>query len=79
MFIKMGNNIWAKAIRTKVVPIKPHTCTMAVPISNIISKTVMQIACATGIGYRHDRSMRFSHICIKLLIYHEIINYGFSY
>ena len=72
MFIKMGHNIWAEAIRMKVMQIKPHTCTMAVPISNIIGKTVMQIASATGIGYRHHRSMNFSHICIKLLIYHEI-------
>ena len=32
-----------------------------VPISGVIGKAVVRIASATGIGYRHDRSMRFSN------------------
>ena len=43
-------------------------------LSGVIGKTVIRIASATGIGYRHNRSMRFSNIfssvCIKQLICH---------
>ena len=34
---------------------------MVVPISSVIDPTVVRIAKATGIGYRHDASIRFSN------------------
>ena len=40
----------AEAIRTTVVP-----------ISGVMGPTVVGIANATGIGYRHDGSIRFSY------------------
>ena len=53
------------------------------PISGIIDKTVVQIANATGIGYRHNGSMRFSN---KLacafsfnLTVNKLLDYVFSY
>ena len=42
--------IMAEAIRTTVVP-----------ISGVIGPTVVGIANTTGIGYRHDGSIRFSN------------------
>ena len=51
----------AEAIRTTVVPITPLISTTVVPISGVIGPTVMRIANATGIGYRHDGSVRFSN------------------
>ena len=38
-----------------------NICMALVPISGLIGKPVMQIASATGTGYRHTRSMRFSN------------------
>ena len=55
----------AEAIRTTVVPISGFIRTTVVPISGVIGPTVVRIANATGIGYRHDGSIRFSY---KLLI-----------
>ena len=49
----------AEAIRTAVVPISGVIRTAVVLISDIICPTVVRIANATGIGYRHDRSIRF--------------------
>ena len=43
-----------------VVPIRSVIRTTVVPISGVICPTVMRIANATGIGYRHDGSIRFS-------------------
>ena len=51
----------AEAIRTTVVPISGVIRTTVVPISGVIGPTVMRIANATGIGYRHDGSIRFSN------------------
>ena len=53
--------IRAEAIRTTVVPISGIIRTTVVPISGVISPTVVRIANATGIGYRHDGSIRFSN------------------
>ena len=53
--------LMAEAIRTTVVPIKQLIRTTVVPISGVIGPTVVRIANATGIGYRHDGSMRFSN------------------
>ena len=52
---------WAEAIRTTVVPIRGVIRTTVVPISGVIGPTVVRIANATGIGYRHDGSIRFSN------------------
>ena len=63
----------AEAIRTMVVPISGVIRTTVVPISGAIFPTVVRIANATGIGYRHDGSIRFflqAYECIKLLICH---------
>ena len=46
-------------IRTTVVPIVIRTT--VVPISGVIGPTVVRIANTTGIGYRHDGSIRFSN------------------
>ena len=43
-----------------VVPISGVIRTTVVPISGVIGTTVVRIANATGIGYRHDGSIRFS-------------------
>ena len=51
----------AEAIRTTDVPITPLIRTTVVPISCVIGPTVVRIANATGIGYRHDGSVRFSY------------------
>ena len=51
----------AEAIRTMVVPISGVIRTTVVPISGVIRPTVVRIANATGIGYRHDGSIRFSY------------------
>ena len=53
-------SIVVKTNRLTVVLITPLICMKVVPISSIIGKTVLRIASATGIGYQHDRSMRFS-------------------
>ena len=50
-----------EAIRTTVVPISGVIRTTVVPISGVIGPTVVRIANATGIGYRHDGSIRFSN------------------
>ena len=67
----------AEAIRTTVVPISGVIRTTVVPISGVIGPTVVRIANATGIGYRHDGSIRFSNkltyaLGIELLICHQI-------
>ena len=51
----------AEAIRRTVVPISGAIRTTVVPISGVIGPTVERIANATGIGYRHDGSIRFSN------------------
>ena len=51
----------AEAIRTTVLPISCVIRTTVVRISGIIGPTVVRIANATGIGYRHDGSIRFSN------------------
>ena len=51
----------AEAIRTTVVPISGVIRTTVVPISGVIGPTVVRIANATGIGSRHDGSLRFSN------------------
>ena len=53
--------VLAEAFRTTVKPITPLIHTTVVPISGVIGPTVVWIANATGIGYRHDGSMRFSN------------------
>ena len=40
-----------------------------VPITMLIDTTVMRIANATGIGYRHDGIMRFSNKVLYALNY----------
>ena len=60
--LKLLQNIFkAEAIRTMVMPIMPLIRTTVVPISGVISKIVVWIASATGSGYRHDGSIRFSN------------------
>ena len=59
----------AEAIRTTVVPISGVIRTTVVPISGVISPTVVRIANATGIGYRHDGSIRFSNKLTHALNY----------
>ena len=57
---EVGKKCWhctAEAIRTTVVPISGVIRTTVVPISGVIGTTVVRIANATGIGYRHDRSI----------------------
>ena len=51
----------AEAIHTTVVPISGVIRTTVVPISGVIGPTVVRIANTTGIGYRHDGSIRFSN------------------
>ena len=51
----------AEAIRTTVVPISGVIRTTVVPIRGVIGPTVVRIANTTGIGYRHDGSIRFSN------------------
>ena len=53
------NDGMAEAIRTTVVPISGVIRTTVVPISGVIGPTVVRIANATGIGYRHDGSIRY--------------------
>ena len=43
--------------------------TMVVSISGVIGPTVVPIANATGIGYRHDGSIRFSYKLTNALNY----------
>ena len=43
------------------MPISGVIRTTVVPISGVIGPTVVRIANATGIGYRHDGSIRFSN------------------
>ena len=73
-------NCWAEAIRTTVVPISGVIRTTVVPISGVIRTTVVpisgvirttvvRIANATGIGYRHDGSIRFSYKLTNALNY----------
>ena len=59
----------AEAIRTTVVPISGVIRTTVVPISGVIGPTVLRIANATGIGYRHDGSIRFSYKLTNALNY----------
>ena len=59
----------AEAIRTTVVPISGVIRTTVVPISGVIGPTVVRIANATGIGYRHDGSIRFSYKLTNALNY----------
>ena len=54
-------NLAAEAIRMTVVPISGVIRTRVVPICGIIGPTVLRIANATGIGYRHDGNIRFSN------------------
>ena len=53
--------VTAEAIRTTVVPISGVIRRTVVPISGVIGPTVMRIANATGIGHRHNGSIRFSY------------------
>ena len=53
----------SSVIRTTVI----HTT--VVPISGVIGPTVVGIANATGIGYRHDGSIRFSYKLTNALNY----------
>ena len=63
-----------------VVPIMPLIRTKVMPISGAIGRTILRIANATSIGYRHDQRMKYSNkhtcskkkLCIKLLICHQI-------
>ena len=55
-----------------VVPVTPLICSMVVPISGVTSLTIMRIACAIGIGYRHDGSMGFYND-------HFTVNFVFNY
>ena len=64
----------AEAIRTTVVPISGVIRTTVVPISGVIGPTVVRIANATGIGYRHDRSIRFSYKLTNALNYNLSLN-----
>ena len=57
----------AEAIRTTVVPIRGVIRTTVVRISGVIGPTVVRIANATGIGYRHDESIRFSNMLMYAL------------
>ena len=59
----------AEAIRTTVVPMSGVIRTTVVPISGVIGPTVVRIANATGIGYRHDGSIRFSNKLTHALNY----------
>ena len=67
--IDVHQNTLAEAIRTTVVPISGVIRTTVVPISGVIGPTVMRIANATGIGYRHDGSIRFSYKLTNALNY----------
>ena len=51
----------AEAICMTVLPIMPLICMMVMPISGFVVPTVLWIAAATGIGYRHDCGMGFSN------------------
>ena len=44
-----------------VVPMTPLIRTTVMPISGVIGKTVVRIACIIGIGYQHDMSLEFSN------------------
>ena len=66
----------AEAIRTTVVPIMPLIRMKIVPIRGIIGPTVVRVADTTGIGanttgigYQHDRSMRFSNKLTRVFNY----------
>ena len=69
MFADKAVCLSAEAIRTTVVPISGVIRTTVVPISGIIGPTVVRIANATGIGYRHDGSIRFSYKLTNALNY----------
>ena len=60
LYSKINCGLGPEAIRTTVVPISLIRTTV-VPISGVIGPTVVRIANATCIGYRHDGSMRFSN------------------
>ena len=51
----------AEAIRMTVMLISVVIRITVVPIRSVIGPTVVRIANATGIGYRHDSSIRFSN------------------
>ena len=57
-----------EAIRTTVVPISGVIRTTVVPISGVIGPTVVRIAKATGIGYRHDGSIRFFLTSLRMYL-----------
>ena len=59
----------AEAIRTTVVPIMPLIRMTIVPIRGVIGPTVVRVADTTGIGYQHDRSMRFSNKLTRVFNY----------
>ena len=61
VYIEYDIKAKAEAIRTTVVPISGVIRTTVVPISGVIGPTVVRIANTTGIGYRHDGSIRFSN------------------
>ena len=71
VFVKVSLVVYisAEAIRTTVVPISGVIRTTVVPISGVIGPTVVRIANATGIGYRHDGSIRFSYKLTNALNY----------
>ena len=63
------------------MPISGVIRTTVVPISGVIGPTVVRIANTTGIGYRHDGSIRFSnkltHVSIINLALNKLIR-GFA-
>ena len=67
--VPVATLLGAEAIRTTVVPISGVIRTTVVPISGVIGPTVVRIANATGIGYRHDESIRFSYKLTNALNY----------
>ena len=67
-------HVSAEASCTMVVRIVSLIRTMVMPISGVIGKTVVQIASAICIGYRHNRSMRFSNKLTYALNYNLPLN-----
>ena len=68
-FLDPNKRIRGQCIRTTVVPISGVIRTTVVPIRGVIGPTVVRIANATGIGYRHDGSIRFSYKLTNALNY----------
>ena len=72
---------FAEAIHTKVVPITWLNITTDMPISGLISKTVVSIYNATGIGYtqiqtiRHNPRGLYSSKCCDVTALVAIGNY----